>query len=131
MTADFPTEDRFLDFEGKERVFEYLILEVGSAYSVKAIEKNDDGYRFSAFSESSPFAALGQLRQKIRKRLSTRYLHEEDGHLHLYHDEAKGHIGYEGVVIDGKFVPFEQFISMIQTYEGFLFELTIRDLSDE
>jgi hypothetical protein len=131
VSAEFPKEDRFLDFEGRERVFEYMVHDVGLGYSVRAMERKEEGYRFAAFSQSSPFPALGELRRKIRKRLSMRYLHREDGHLGLYHDEAKGHISYGGVVIDGQFVSFDEFISMIQTYEGFLFELNIRDLSDE
>lgn len=131
MTVKFPTEDGFLDFEGRKRTFRYTVLEIGSGYSVKAIERKEDGYAFSAFSEATPFAALGQLRTKIRKRLSTRYLHDEDGHLQLYHDEAKGQILYGGVVIDGQFITFDEFVSMLQTYEGFLLELNIRDLSDE
>jgi len=131
MSDEFPKEDRFLDFQGRERVFEYTVHDVGSGYFVKAMERREEGYRFAAVCESSPFPALGELRRKIRKRLSMRYLHKEDGHLGLYHDEAKGHISYEGVVIDGQFVSFDEFVSMIQTYEGFLFELNIRDLSDE
>ena len=131
MKTEFPKEDCFLDFEGKERVFDYIVHDVSIGYSVRAIERKENGYEFASFSELSPFNALGELRQKIRKRLSTRYLQEEHGRLHLYHDEAKGHISMGGVVIDGKFISFEQLGSMIQTYEGFLFELKIRDISEE
>lgn len=131
MKSEFPKEDSFLDFEGKERVFDYLVHEVSTGYSVRAKERKENGYEFASFSESSPFNVLGELRQKIRNRLSTRYLQKEHGHLHLYHDEAKGHISMGGVVIDGKFISFEQLNSMIQTYEGFLFKLKIQDMSEE
>ena len=131
MKTDFPQEDLFLDYEGKERIFDYLVHDVSVGYSVRARERKENGYEFQSFSESSPFNALGQLRQKIRKRLSTRYLQRDESHLHLYHDEAKGHISMGGVVVDGEFIPFEQLCSMLQTYEGFMFELKIRDMSDE
>ena len=119
MNTEFPKNDSFLDFEGNERIFDYEVLDVNVGYSVSAIEKKENGYQFSSFSETSPFNALGDLRQKIRKRLSTRYLQEEHGRVHLYHDEAKGHISMGGVVIDGQFFSFEELGSMIQTFEGF------------
>ena len=128
---EFPKDDRFLDFEGNERIFDYLVNDVGDGFSVMAVERKEDGFEFQAISVSTPFPALGKLRQKIRKRLSTRYLQAEDGHLHLYHDEAVGQVSSGGVVIDGRFISFDEFSSMIQTYEGFLFELRIRDLSEE
>lgn len=128
---EFPKDDRFLDFEGNERIFEYIMIDFGDGFSVRAVEKEENGFEFSAISVSSPFPALGELRQKIRKRLSTRYLQEEDGHLHLYHGEAIGQVSSGGVVVDGRFIAFDQFSSMIQTYEGFLFELRIKDLSEE
>ena len=131
MKPEFPKEDSFLDFEGKERVFDYLVLDVRVGYSVRAKERKENGYEFASFSESSPFNALGELRQKIRKRLSTRHLQKEHGQLHLYHDEAKGHISTGGVVIDGKFISFQQLTSMLQAYEGFLFNLKIQDMSEE
>lgn len=131
MSNKFPKEEKFLDFEGKERVFDYLIYELTAGYSIRAKERKENGYEFQAISELNLFNALGELRQKIRKRLSNRYLQEEHGHLHLYHSEAKGHISSGGVVIDGKFISFDQFSLILQTYEGFLFELKIQDLSEE
>ena len=74
---------------------------------------------------------MGELRQKIRKRLSTRYLQGQKENLSFSHDEAKGTISFGGVVIDGKFITFEQFNAMIQTYEGFHFELKIKGLAEE
>jgi hypothetical protein len=133
MNNEFPKEEKFLDFEGKERIFDYLIYELatGYGYSIRAKERKDNGYEFQAISESNLFNALGELRQKIRKRLSTRYLQEEHGHFHFYHLEAKGHISSGGAVIDGKFIAFDQLSLILQTYEGFLFELKIQDLSEE
>ncbi|MDZ4163513.1 MAG: hypothetical protein U1C55_00130 [Smithellaceae bacterium] len=131
MSIDFPKKDGFFDFEGKEREFEYLIHETGTGFMVRAKETKEIGYEFHAFSETNPFNALGELRQKIRKRLSTRYLQKEKSGHYLYHDEAKGQIGYGGVIIDGAFIPFEQLNEMIQTYEGFYIEIKIKSLDEE
>ncbi|HOU97184.1 MAG TPA: hypothetical protein PLN06_11290 [Bacteroidales bacterium] len=131
MNADFPDREHFLDFSGKKREFEYLVHENDLGYLIRAKETKDIGYEFHAFSENNPYHALGEIRQKIRKRLSTRYLQKEGGKYHLYHDEAKGHISYGGVVIDGIFIPFEHLNEMIQTYEGFHIEIKIKGLEEE
>lgn len=128
---DFPTHDKFLDYLGRERIFEYAVVDVNIGYSVRAREQKEDGCEFAEFAIGSPINALGPLRDKIRKRLSTRYLQVQEGRLHLYHGEAVGNISYGGVVIDDRFVTFEQLVSMIQTYEGFLLEVKIKDLADE
>lgn len=128
---DFPTHDKFLDYQGRERTFEYTVVDVNIGYSVRARERKADGCEFAEFAIGSPFNALGPLRDKIRKRLSTRYLQVEEDLLQFSHDEVVGNISVGGVVIDDRFIPFEQLASMIQTYEGFLFELTIKDLADE
>jgi hypothetical protein len=131
MNNEFPKDEIFLDFEGKERIFDYRAIDIGDGYSVAATERTEDGYCFQTIAETSPFRALGELRSKIRKRLSTRYLQRDDGNLCLSHDEAKGHISSGGVVIDGKHVSFDELASIMQVYEGFLFELKIKDLSEE
>lgn len=131
MSIDFPKKDRFYDFEGKEREFGYLIHETGTGFSVMAKETKEIGYVFHAFSETNPFNALGELRQKIRKRLSTRHLQKEESGYQLCHDEAKGQIGYGGVIIDGVFISFEQLNEIIQTYEGFYIEIKIKSLDEE
>jgi hypothetical protein len=131
MSIDFPKKEHFLDFEGKKREFKYLIHENDMGFMVMAKETKEIGYAFHAFSETNPFNALGELRQKIKKRLSTRYLQKEKQGYSLYHDEAKGQIGYGGVIIDGAFIPFEQFNEMIQIYEGFYIEIKIKSLTDE
>ncbi len=131
MNTGFPQREYFLDFEGEKREFEYLLHENDMGFLVKAKETKDIGYEFHAFSETNPFNALGAIRQKIRKRLSTRYLQKEERGHHFYHDEAKGQIGYGGVIVDGVFIPFEQLNEMIQTYEGFYIEIKIKGLEEE
>lgn len=131
MNTGFPQREYFLDFEGKSREFEYLFHENDMGFLVRAKETKDIGYEFHAFSETNPFNALGAIRQKIRKRLSTRYLQKEERGYYLCHDEAKGQIGYGGVIVDGVFIPFEHLNEMIQTYEGFYIEIKIKGLEEE
>ena len=86
---------------------------------------------FRAFSVVDPFHALGDLRKQIRKLLSIRHLVERHGRLSLTHDRLRGHISDGGVVVDGTFLTFEQLAELVQTYEGFQFDLKIVDSSDE
>jgi hypothetical protein len=78
----------------------------------------------------SPFAALGVLRGRITEGLATRYLIRGNGRRHLGHDKAVGHIGYGSAVIDGEEVSFDELTSMLQTYEGWSFELRVLDPFD-
>lgn len=131
MNADFPQKEHFLDFAGKKREFEYFVHHNDSGFMVWAKETKDRGYEFHAFSEVNPVNALGEIRQKIKKRLSTRYLQKEQGKYYLYHNEAKGQISSGGIIVDGVFIPFEQLNEMIQIYEGFHIEIKIKSLYDE
>jgi hypothetical protein len=63
--------------------------------------------------------------------LSVRHLKEEDGLLTPTHDRLRGRVSYGGVVIDGLFVDFANFAQMLQTYEGFQFDLRIVDPTEE
>jgi len=131
----FPTSESFPDFTGKRREF-VIELEVQSrGYFLRAQEKRrsgeEGGYTFAAYSPVDPFFALGLLRDKIRKGLATRYLLVvEHGRRTPSHDRLKGHIGYGGVVVDGEFIAFEELCSILDTYEGFQFSLTIVDPYD-
>jgi hypothetical protein len=56
---------------------------------------------------------------------------EQHGRLIVTHDRLRGHISYGGVVVDGIFLTFEQLAELMQTYEGFQFDLKIVDSSDD
>lgn len=132
--SNFPATEEFVDFAGRIRTFKLEQYPVpGGGYGVAAVEDaaGDDGYRFRAFSVVDPFHALGDLRQRIRKLLSIRHLFDEHGRLSLTHDRLRGHISYGGVVVDGIFLTFEQLAELIQTYEGFQFDLQIMGSSDD
>ena len=131
--TDFPSSEEFTDFAGRTRKFRLEQYPVPLGYGVCASEdvEGDDGYVFQAFSTVDPFQALGDLRKRIRTLLSVRHLVEEDGRLSLTHDRMRGRIDYGGVVVDGIFLTFDQFVGLLHTYEGFQFDLKIVDPADE
>jgi hypothetical protein len=131
--GEFPKTDQFTDFAGRTRTFTLEQYPLPLGYGVCASEdvEGDDGYVLRAFSTVDPFQALGDLRKRIRKLLSVRHLVEQHGRLSPTHDRLRGRVAYGGVVVDGVFLTFDQFTELIQSYEGFQFDLKIVDSSDE
>lgn len=131
--GDFPMTDEFVDFAGRRGKFTVQRDELPWGYGVAAVEdvEGDDGYVFRAFSPVDAFHALAFLRKKIAKLLSVRHLVEQEGRLSLTHDRLRGRVAHGGVVVDGTFLTFDQLAELIQTYEGFQFDLRIVDSSDE
>jgi hypothetical protein len=132
-SPDFPRTEEVVDFAGRTRTFIVKLDELPSGYCVSAVEdvEGDDGYVFRAFSSADPFQALADLRKRIPKLLSVRHLVEREGRLSLTHDRLRGRIASGGVVVDGIFLTFDQLVELVQTYEGFQFDLKIVDSSDE
>ena len=128
---EFPKSDKYIDYAGDEKVFHYSTNETPFGYVVIAKEDTKDGYLFEAFSESNPLTALNELRKKIKRGLAIRYIQERDGTLYLGHDEAEGYISSNGIVIDGKFISFQTFVEMLQTYEGSGFSLKVMELDEQ
>ena len=130
MNIEFPFEENFLDYEGKKRVFKFTIQDVYVGYCVTAEDLNSF-YEFSICTTNNIPWAIGDLKNKIKQQLSIRYLHNSNDEYTFSHDRVKGQIGSGGVIIDGKFISFNEFSSMLQIYEGFSFELTIKESSDK
>jgi len=130
---DFPRTEEFVDFAGHTRKFTVKLHELPPGFSVTAVEEaeGDDGYVFKAFSPVDPFHALVDLRKRIPKLLSVRHLVKRDGRMSMTHDRLRGRISSGGVVVDGIFLDFDQLAELLQTYEGFEFDLKIVDSSDE
>jgi hypothetical protein len=63
---DFPIREEFEDFLGEMRVFIINCHEGAFGYTVRAREEKpkDEGYEFAAYSETTPYSALGHLREK-------------------------------------------------------------------
>lgn len=128
----FPRTETFHDCCGSLREFQVHLNTTEGGHFVRAVEVSDraGGYEFAAHHAASPFVALGILRGRIAEGLATRYLTLENGRRNLGHDKAVGHIGYGSVVIDGEDVSFDELTSMLQTYEGWRFELRVIDPFD-
>ncbi|TWU01757.1 DUF7713 domain-containing protein [Neorhodopirellula pilleata] len=131
--SNFPTDEVFTDFAGRKRRFLLMQYPTPLGHAVRASEDVDgeDGYVFDAFSTTDPYQALGDLRRKIRKLISVRHLIEEAGTLSLTHDRLRGRVDSDGVVVDGRFLCFDQLAELIRSYEGFQFDLRFIDPSDE
>jgi hypothetical protein len=125
----FPIREPFVDCCGQTREFVIDFARSDDHRFLTAVEVADDPgrFEFAAMSESDPYLALGQLRQTIRRELSTRYLRTSGGRLQLSHDALKGRISDGGVAADGQFVRFDELVELIQSYEGFHFSLQIFD----
>jgi hypothetical protein len=132
VEEEFPRTETFHDCCGNLREFQMHLNTSEGGHFLRAVELTDrpGGYEFAAHHAVSPYMALGILRGRIAEGLVTRYLISEDGRRHLGHDKAVGHIGYGSVVIDGDEITFDEFIAMLQPYEGWRFELRIVDPFD-
>jgi hypothetical protein len=132
--SDFPRREEFEDVSGKTRVFVVNCYEGPLGYTVCAREENPkgEGYEFSVHSETSPYIALGRLRGKAQQSMATRYLSRSHD---MLNDKLRGRItsdGHGGVllVVDGLAVDMEKLTQFFSTYEGWEFELKIRDSSE-
>jgi hypothetical protein len=131
---DFPIREEVEDHAGRRRAFVINCHEGGLGFTVRAEEEGspDAGYQFAAYSETSPYSALGRLRQKMRRGVATRHLTGSSGANEMLHDKLSGRITSDSngdlvLVVDGKGVGIENLVAMLLTHEGWEFELQIVD----
>jgi hypothetical protein len=132
--SDFPIREEFEDFSGKRRMFAIHCHEGALGYTVRACEEGAEhlGYEFAAYSETSPYSALGRVREKARRGLATRHITGAAGSYQMLHDQLRGRITSDGdgvvvLVIDGIPVAIEELASLLQTHEGWEFGLEVVD----
>ena len=132
--ADFPILEIVEDFAGKQRKFVINCHEGGLGYSVRASEEGKDGlgYQFAAYSETSPYSALGRVRKKLSRGLATRHMTTSHGDLRMLYDTLKGRItsageGRVALVVDGIPLCIEKIETFLRSREGWEFELRIVD----
>ena len=132
--ADFPLREEVEDFSGKERTFLIDCYETALGFTVRAQEQRaeENGYEFAAYSETSPYSALGRVRQKMYRGLATRHITGAPGSYRMLHDTLSGRITSDGdggvlLVVDGIPLSLEEIGSILASHEGWSFELQITD----
>jgi len=132
--AEFPLRDEVEDYAGKTRVFVITCHETGLGFTVRAVEQGGQGtgYEFAAYSETSPYSALGRLRQKMHRGLATRHITGSPGDYRMLHDRISGRItaddeGGVTLVVDGVPLGIDDLASILRCHEGWDFEMEIVD----
>ena len=132
--ADFPMREEVEDYAGRTRSFVINCHEGGLGFTVRAEEegRRGVGYQFAAYSETSPYSALGRLRQKMYRSLATRHVSGSSGAYRMLHDRLSGRITSDGkggvvLVVDGIALGIEDLASILASHEGWGFELQIVD----
>lgn len=133
--ADFPMEEEVEDHAGNTRTFVITCHEGALGFTIRAVEKDvqGTGYEFAAYSETSPYSALGRLRQKMHRGLALRHItRSRNNEFRMLHDKLSGRITSDherGVVliVDGIPLSIDEFASILASHEGWNFEMTITD----
>jgi len=135
---DFPMRDTVEDATGNQRSFLINYREVGFGYELVAQEEGKEGmgYEFSAFSEMSPYHALGSLREKMHRSLATRHITRRGSRYVPLHDTLRGRITWNRdqglmLVIDGTALTLEELGKILEMHEGWQFRLVIADASED
>jgi len=129
----FPLVEEYRDCAGVRRVFKIESEQTDLGWMLTATEQNDrpHGYSFKEFSTASPAEALGPLRHKIKAGLAIRYLDLSSKKLALTHDLLRGSIAFDpetervGVLVDGTFVSMKELEELLNSYEGWEFEMSL------
>ncbi len=136
--ADFPIRERVEDASGKPRTFVISYRSSGLGFTVTAEEEGKEGlgYQFSAFSETSPYNALGALRRKMYRSLATRHITWASGQYQPLHDTLRGRITVNGegelvLVVDGVPLTLGDLGRIFAMHEGWDFRLQIADYDED
>ena len=133
FTVGFSQPPSEQDFAGRKRPFVIDCHEGPLGFTVRASEegKRRLGYEFACYSETSPYAALGRVRDKMARGLATRHLSRTKGPAEMLHDFLDGRIssrdGEVVVVVDGIALDIDDLARFLAAREGWGFELRITD----
>ena len=128
--SDFPIRQAFTDYSGQARrvVISYFPTSLGFGVQAEEEGKDGKGYFFREFDSMSPYLALGRIRGRIRQMLSVRHIERREAKdFQATHQTVRGRISYSSeevaFVVDGQFLTLRQFGKMVETFEGFEFQL--------
>jgi hypothetical protein len=136
-SLDIPIRESVEDAFGRQRSFiiTYEALDLG--YLVEAKEEGQDGlgYEFS-FSQTSPYNALGPLREKMYRSLAMRHITKRGSSYQMMHNILRGRITWSHdkglvLVVDGIPLDLENLREFLETHEGWQVRLEIADPSDD
>ncbi len=131
------------DCTGEVHEFHFRIRLLGPEVALDAFELREGqpaGYQFQMIGnhDDDLLALLGRLIERMRRALSTKHLVSGQLGLEIADDLVRGRIEWdhanEGapmLIIDGLEVTWEQFGRMLTSFEGWQFQLHIRDKSEE
>ena len=134
-----------VDSSGEVREFHFRTYLFGTGVALDAFELCDghpSGYHFQIIGdpEEDLLVLLGRLIEKMRRALSTKHLANGDYGLQISNERVVcGRVEWDDacdgqvplLIIDGREIGWDEFGSMLMTFEGWQFKLTIRDKSEE
>jgi hypothetical protein len=130
-----PKVESFTDTTGTRHSFKISqgpkCLDKG--YVVTATEMID-GMEGCQFSSWSPVLkeALENLRSKIKQGLAARYLADSPLRgFDMTRETLSGIVSCDGLVVDGKLVKWDDLITLLATYEGHQFDLSVAEGSNK
>ncbi len=133
-----------VDCDSQPHVFHFRTRLFGPGIAVDAFEVWDGspaGYQFQVIGEpeDDPFGLLGRLMERIRRALSIKHLKMGSLGLQIANQVVRGRIDWDDAEdgrvpllnIDGRDVTWDELGRMLMTFEGWHFQLEIRDKSEE
>ena len=130
--VDFPIRETVEDSAGRGRAFVITYRSCGIGYTVTASEEGKEGlgYEFSAYSQTSPYNGLWDLRRKMYRSLATRHITLSEGRCQPLHDIVRGRITVDGrgdlaLVVDGIPLTLDDLRKILEMHEGWQFRLHI------
>jgi len=136
---------RLVDCTGQPHDFHFRTHLFGTGVALDAFELRDghwSGHQFQVIGdpEDDPLALLRRLIGKIRRALSIEHVRDGEFGLQIAdHNVVRGIVGWDEaqdgrvplLTIDGREVPWDEFGRMLMSFEGWQFQLEIRDKSEE
>lgn len=132
ISTGIPKFRYYMDCAGVSHCFVNNItpIEGGVGFIAEAKETNageQPGYSFTSKPALTPLLAYHNLHQQIEAELSRKYLYQNEHSLSVHANEIAGVITGNGFIVDGKQITGEQFLTLLQTYEGAGFRIFIKE----